>query len=281
MSISQFNIQADFTAYEGVTARELKLHLEQSYQTKAGIFALCSKGSLKMDINLTRFRVGEHELVAIPPETFIRFLSASEDLRLHIVVFSQKLIQEAKAGKDMMDKFHIIGKHYVLSLSGTTFPLYEEMFRLLAHLYKEAGQRVSCPVLQTLMSLIVQGTSELCPEQVAVKAAPESRHYRQYRLFVRLVHAFYAQQHQLAFYAREMNIKPAALCRLVRRESGHTAMEIINSTILMDAKTQLCTCHTSVKDIALSLGFNNAAFFNKFFKKHVGMTPQMFRKGRE
>lgn len=281
MSISQFNIHADFIAYEGVAPDELKLRLEQPYHTKAGLFLLCSKGEMKMAVNFTRYRVGAHELAAIPPETFIQVLSASQDLQLYIIVFSQQLIQEAKAGKDMMDKFHIIGKHYVLSLSGTTFSLYEEMFRLLAHLYKEAGQRVSRPILQTLLSLIVQGTSELCPEQATVKAAFESKHYRQYRLFVRLVHTYYTQQHQVAFYAREMNIKPAALCRLVKRESGHTAMEVINSTILRDAKTQLCTCHTSVKDIALSLGFNNAAFFNKYFKRHVGMTPQMFRKMKE
>ena len=82
----------------------------------------------------------------------------------------------------------------------------------------------------------------------------------------------------MVYYAKKMNMQPSALCRLVKKESGHTAMEIINSTLIMDAKTQLRTCEAPVKDIALNLGFNNATFFNKFFKKHVGMTPQMFRK---
>lgn len=76
-------------------------------------------------------------------------------------------------------------------------------------------------------------------------------------------------------------MKPATLCRLVKRESGYTAMEIINKTIIMDAKTQLCTGSSPVKDIALNLGFNNAAFFNKFFKRHVGMTPQTFRNVKD
>ena len=66
-------------------------------------------------------------------------------------------------------------------------------------------------------------------------------------------------------------MRPAALCRLVKKESGHTAMEIINNTIIMDAKAQLCTANTPIKDIAVSLGFNNAAFFNKFFKRHTGI----------
>lgn len=281
MSISKLNIHADFIAYSNITANELKLHLEQPYQTKAGIFALCHKGSLRMTFNLTCYRISTNDLIAIPPETFIQFLSASEDMQLHIVVFSQKLIQEAKMGKDMMDRFHIIGKHFVLPLPNITFPLYEEMFTLLAHLYKDAGHLTSQTILQTLLSLIIQGTYELCPEQATIKEVPGSKHFQQYRLFIRLVHAFYAQQHQVAFYAKEMNIKPATLCRLIKKESGYTAMEIINNTLIMDAKTQLRTCEASVKDIALNLGFNNAAFFNKFFKRHVGMTPQMFRNFKE
>lgn len=281
MSISKFNIHADFVAYNNIMADELKPYLEQPYQTKAGIFALCRKGHLKIAFNLTHYRVCTNDLIAIPPETFIQFLSASEDLQLHIVVFSQKLIQEVKIGKDIMDKFHIIGKHFVLPLPNITFVLYEEMFILLAHLYQNAGHLVSQTILHTLLNLFIQGTSEVCPPQTNIKEITGSRHFQQYRLFIRLVHSFYAQQHQVAFYAREMNIKSTALCRLVKKESGHTAMEIINSTLIMDAKTQLRTCHSPVKDIALNLGFNNAAFFNKFFKRHVGMTPQMFRKLKE
>ena len=87
----------------------------------------------------------------------------------------------------------------------------------------------------------------------------------------------FAREHQVVYYAKKMNMQPSALCRLVKKESGHTAMEIINRTLIMDAKTQLRTENTQVKDIALSLGFNNAAFFNKFFKRHAGVTPQMFR----
>ena len=139
MSISQFNINADFIAYGNIMSSELKLHWEQPYQTKAGIFLLCSKGSLKMMLNLNRYLIGTNDLVAIPPETFIQFLTASEDLQLHVIIFSQKLIQETKINKNMLDKFHIIGKHFVLPLPKVTFLLYEEMFTWLVHLYKDAG----------------------------------------------------------------------------------------------------------------------------------------------
>ena len=236
MSISKFNIHAGFTAYKCITVHKLEPLLEKSYKTEGGIFVLCSKGSLKTIINHTEYRIRANELIALPPESFVQLLTASDDVEIHAVMFSQQLIQNAGMGKNMMDKFHIIGKHYVFPLSEVASMLYAKL-----------------------------------------KETPGSRHFHQYRIFVRMVHEEYAREHQVVYYAKKMNMQPSALCRLVKKESGHTAMEIINQTLIMDAKTQLRTENTPVKDIALGLGFNNAAFFNKFFKKHTGVTPQMFR----
>ncbi len=187
MNISEFNINAEFIACNHITTNELNPLVEKPYHTKASIFALCTKGVLKTIINHTQFRVEANALLVIPPETFVQLLHTSEDAEIYVAMFSQQLIQSAGAGKLMMDKFHIIGKHYIFPLSKTDFQLYAE------------------------------------------------------------------------------------------KESGHTAMEIINNTIIMDAKAQLCTANTPIKDIAVSLGFNNAAFFNKFFKRHTGIPPQKFR----
>lgn len=277
MSATKFKINADFIAYECITVNELEPLLEKSYKTEGGLFALCSKGSLKTIINHTQYRIRANEMIAIPPECFIQLQATSDDVKIHAVMFSQRLIQNAGMGKNMMDKFHVIGKHYVFSLSEVAFPLCMEMFAFLSHLYNKVGEKLSEAVLQSFLSLMLQGVSELCPEQAKLKETPGSRHFHQYQIFVRMVHEEYAHEHQVVYYAKKMNMQPSALCRLVKKESGHTAMEIINKMLIMDAKTQLRTENTPVKDIALSLGFNNAAFFNKFFKRHTGVTPQMFR----
>lgn len=112
MSITKFNINADFIAYQQITASGLSHLSGRAYKTEGGIFALCSKGSLKTIINHTEYRIGVNELIVAPPETFVQLLTASDDVEIHAVMFSQQLIQHAGMGKNMMDKFHIIGKHY-------------------------------------------------------------------------------------------------------------------------------------------------------------------------
>jgi AraC-like DNA-binding protein len=45
----------------------------------------------------------------------------------------------------------------------------------------------------------------------------------------------------------------------------------------MDAKAQLKVTTMPIKEIAMRLGFENVAFFNRFFKSHVGVTPRAYR----
>jgi AraC-like DNA-binding protein len=45
----------------------------------------------------------------------------------------------------------------------------------------------------------------------------------------------------------------------------------------MDAKSQLKVSNVPIKEIAAKLGFENVAFFNRFFKSHVGVTPRAYR----
>ena len=52
----------------------------------------------------------------------------------------------------------------------------------------------------------------------------------------------------------------------------------IPGIIIMNAKAQLKSTRLPVKEIAFSLGFNNLSFFNKYFRKHVEMTPQEYRE---
>ncbi|MCD8183345.1 MAG: AraC family ligand binding domain-containing protein [Bacteroides sp.] len=219
MSTSKFSISKSFIAYENVTAEELRQQLTQSHQTATGVFALCVEGGLKLTINFTNYRIGPNTLIVIPPETFIQLSMASEDLRLHVVVFSQQLIHDAFMGKSMMDKFHIIGEHFVLPLPKVTFQLYRGTFTVLAHMYKTVSQQISPNVLENLLHLMLQGISELCPEHARIKETPGSKHFQQYRLFVRLVHADYTRQHQMSYYAKEMQTTPSALCRIVKKRS--------------------------------------------------------------
>ncbi len=61
-------------------------------------------------------------------------------------------------------------------------------------------------------------------------------------------------------------------------QSGLSAKAVITDRLLLEAKRLLIHTPQSVKQIALQLGFEEAAHFNKFFKKQQHITPKLFRK---
>jgi AraC family transcriptional activator of pobA len=52
---------------------------------------------------------------------------------------------------------------------------------------------------------------------------------------------------------------------------------VIHARIITEAKRNLIFGDTSMEQIAFSLGFSDAAYFTRFFRKEVGQTPSQFR----
>lgn len=66
---------------------------------------------------------------------------------------------------------------------------------------------------------------------------------------------------------------------LFRAEFGMTPLEYRNEILLRRAKTLLSAGEMSVGEVAFAVGFENAAYFSRFFKKHVGFSPSEYTKG--
>ncbi len=65
------------------------------------------------------------------------------------------------------------------------------------------------------------------------------------------------------------------LCRSV---VGVTPGEYIKNRILLEAKRLLYNSSLNVKEISYHLGFEDPSYFNRFFKKNLGMTAGEFRQ---
>jgi AraC family transcriptional regulator, transcriptional activator of pobA len=55
-------------------------------------------------------------------------------------------------------------------------------------------------------------------------------------------------------------------------------MNFIHKMLILEAKIMLKDTTLSVLEIACQLSFEDAAYFNHFFKQHKNMTPATFRR---
>jgi AraC family transcriptional regulator, transcriptional activator of pobA len=82
---------------------------------------------------------------------------------------------------------------------------------------------------------------------------------------------------QVSQYADMMNLSPYQLNAITKATIGKTTSDLINEHLVLEAKKHLLATTNQVKDIAFQLGFEDVSYFIRFFKKHTGYSPEVFR----
>ena len=96
--------------------------------------------------------------------------------------------------------------------------------------------------------------------------------------FIRLLPDYFAEHHNISFYASALHISPVYLSRVVRQVTGHTVVDYINQMLLMEASFLLRTSELSISQIADRLHFADTPSFSKFFSRLKGQSPRAFRE---
>jgi AraC-like DNA-binding protein/mannose-6-phosphate isomerase-like protein (cupin superfamily) len=97
------------------------------------------------------------------------------------------------------------------------------------------------------------------------------------RSFKQLLNKHFAEHHMVNDYADMLAVTPDYLNKTVKSITGKSAKEHIQSKIITEAKRWLLFTNQSNKELAFSLGFEESAHFNNFFKKNTGLTPTEFK----
>jgi AraC family transcriptional regulator, transcriptional activator of pobA len=77
----------------------------------------------------------------------------------------------------------------------------------------------------------------------------------------------------VAYCADELNLSPNYFGDLIKKETGKSAQEYIQSKIIDVAKERIFDLHKSVSEIAYDLGFKYPQHFTRLFKQRVGVSP--------
>jgi AraC family transcriptional regulator, transcriptional activator of pobA len=96
--------------------------------------------------------------------------------------------------------------------------------------------------------------------------------------FQELVEGNFSKEHGVSFYADKLFIQPNTLSKLTKRFYGKSPGQIIKERVMVEAKRMLYLTQNSVKEISYGLGFDDPAYFNRFFKKWAQVTPEEYRQ---
>jgi AraC family transcriptional activator of pobA len=81
----------------------------------------------------------------------------------------------------------------------------------------------------------------------------------------------------IANYAADMKTSESRLRRACLAVAGQSPVELVHLRLLVEAERELRYTSMSVTQIAYHLGFDDPAYFSRFFAQRMGVSPRAFR----
>jgi AraC family transcriptional regulator, transcriptional activator of pobA len=160
------------------------------------------------------------------------------------------LAQESAAGKRMAERIEAIAEECAASREGQS------------------------ALLEANLTILLVEMARLMAGAGVADHALGNRHARQFQA---LVDRHFRNERTVAFYAEELGISETHLNRIARAAFEQSALGVIAQRVTREAARDLIFTRFAVKEIAYSLGFEDPAYFTRFFTKHMGVSPARFR----
>lgn len=149
------------------------------------------------------------------------------------------------------------------------------LFATLCSEYKNTHFARELQLQALVTQLLVWWVRQAQRQQEALQ--PQARNSRYLRHFMQLVEQEYRTHPRVEDLAHRIGISAAHLNSLCRTLAGQTALHILHQRLLLEAKRYLLHTQINVSDLADELGFNDAAYFARFFRRLAGTSPSDFR----
>jgi AraC family transcriptional activator of pobA len=248
---------------------EIALHRHRSFFQI--LHMSCGAGAFR--VGTDEYAIGPSVLLTVPPRAVHGF-RFSENVEGSVVTVRVERIEQMLSTCPGIRAFFTSPR--VLDLSGlgaSAAPLARHVETIAAETAASREGRWALVEANLTMLLI-----EMARAMGAAAAGTHSGSFnRRAGQFQALVDRHFRDERAVAFYADKLGVSETHLNRIVRAAFAQSALGMINQRLVGEAARDLIFTPLPVKQIAEALGFEDPAYFTRFFTKQTGMPPTKFR----
>ena len=233
-----------------------------------------STGEAVFTVNLLKNHLHRDNIVVLNRETIYQLEECSDNFIFDILILSDELIGILFPEKEpeILDRL----SESVIPLNTTemdiAMSLIDTILKIL-HMHN-SNEASACDIIRAIIRF-ADGIRRSVNER---KEQTLSHEQEIFDNFLKLVNMNASRERAISFYADKLCITRNYLSIIISRFSGVTAKKWIERAVIMEAKALLKFSALSILEIAYKLNFPNDSFFNKYFKRIVGVTPMRYRK---
>jgi AraC family transcriptional activator of pobA len=122
-----------------------------------------------------------------------------------------------------------------------------------------------------IVAILLWRTSELTPS--TARPAPRTIVSN----FLSMVDQQMRSHWSVANYARYLGVSVDRLTSAVQRATGQTPLALIHARLFAEARQMMENSGLQISEISAHLGFDDPAYFSRFFKRLSGKSPRQYR----
>ncbi|MDE7408641.1 MAG: helix-turn-helix domain-containing protein [Muribaculaceae bacterium] len=241
--------------------------------------ALCLEGDGEVGIGVKKYKFCKNSLMLLNPNQYVQSISSKDRVRIMAIGCNLEMMEAIMPKISGLLPLLIHNPiESVTQLSEEDSLDIQEYMRLIS----AKLQAKDSPLKRTKIACIIQAL--LC-EIIEIHSVsgdgvekPRSRKEEILSRFILEVLQNFRCERSVAFYADKLCVTPKHLSAVAKDITGHTASELIDHYVIMEAKIMLAETALTIQEISNKLNFANQSFFGKYFKHLTGYSPSEFRK---
>ncbi len=238
---------------------------------------LFTKGAGTHSVDFTKFDVKPFQIYFMIPGQ-VHSWNFEGEMDGYIINFSDDLYKSFLLNPNYLERFNFfngISEDAVFQLPDAVQPPIIDLFEKMITLAKPATSNDVDMIRLLLLQVLILIDNTF--------ANPNNNVLPQQKLlllkgFRKLIEQQYRSIRLPKEYADLLYVTPNHLNALCQDVLNKTAGELIRDRVLLEAKRLLTNAKMTIAEIAYDLNFQDNSYFNRFFKKYTGQTPDEFRK---
>ena len=200
----------------------------------------------------------------------------------YALVFHPDLIHGTSVGKHIQDyAFFGYQFHEALHISERERKIVMDCFAKIEYELEHAIDNHSRKLIVSNIELFLNYCTRFYERQFITR---EKVHKSMLEKFELLLNTYFQSDKpqtvglpSVGYCAGELNLSPGYFGDLIKKETGKTAQEFIQSKVIDVAKEKIFDQSKSVSQVAAELGFKYPQHFTRLFKQWVGQSPNEYR----
>lgn len=271
-----FSVPDNNKEYLLVTAAEHPYH-EEPYRAECYAIVFIKEGGVRLNVGLSSFDVDAPSIITLGPSVIRYFTKRCDLLKMDVIFFKNTFIMERHADLFFLFKYDFFENSdlHVLPLKGAYHNKFKKLYELI-QLTQGTGSYHEAELVRNYIFALVYEVDAYYRQHVP--QAPSSNNHPLFTKFRQLLRSNYTREHKLEFYAGQLHLTPKSLSAAIKKQTGKSAGQWIDDTIILEAKVLLQNKTLTVSQISSMLNFSDQSVFGKFFRANTGMSPVEYRK---